>query len=185
MGKRKTILAISGSTRINSSNSTLIEIIAILSAAEFEVRTFDGLADLPAFNPDLDTEPAPEPVASFRNQLRTADGVLICTPEYAMGVPGALKNAIDWTVSSMEFSQKPVALITASSQGEKAHASLIETLKVIEAGIPENSTLLISFIKGKLKDKQITDPETLNQIKDVMKSFGDSIQAKINLTSMN
>lgn len=85
-----------------------------------------------------------------------------------MGVPGTLKNALDWTVSSMEFSQKPTALITASTSGEKGHQSLIETLKVIEAKINEKRSLLISTPKTKIKDGVIIDEAILKQVKSVI-----------------
>src|SRR6476659_8819143 len=135
----KKVLAICGSTRKTSSNLNLINAIADLTKEKFEIRIFGGLSDVPHFNPDLDNETPPDAVKIFRNQLKEVDGVLICTPEYAMGVPGTLKNAIDWTVSSCEFSHKPVALITASSDGQKAHASLLDTLRVIESQIPVDS----------------------------------------------
>jgi chromate reductase len=110
--------------------------------------------------------------------LKEADGILICTPEYAMGVPGSLKNAIDWTVSSMEFSHKPVALITASSSGQKAHYSLLETLRVIESEIPVDSQLLISFVKTKVKDDKIIDSDTLQQVRKLINSLVKSIDQK-------
>ncbi len=88
---------------------------------------------MPHFNPDLDTEEPPGTVKDLRRRLKESDGVLICTPEYVFGVPGALKNAIDWAVSSGEFSDKPTALITASLGGEKAHESLFLTLQTVEA----------------------------------------------------
>ena len=92
-----------------------------------------------------------------------------------MGVPGTLKNAIDWTVSSMEFSHKPVALITASSAGQNAHLSLLETLKVIESEIPESSQLLISFVKTKIKDDKITDTDTLEKVKQLIGSLINTV----------
>ncbi|MGZ4056827.1 MAG: NADPH-dependent FMN reductase, partial [Bacteroidia bacterium] len=93
-------------------------------------------------------------------------------PEYAMGVPGTLKNAIDWTVSSADFSNKPAALITASSMGEKAHESLLGTLRIIEAKIEEGSELLIPFAKTKINsDNKITDEETSEKIKKLINSF--------------
>ena len=141
-----------------------------------EIQLAENLDKIPHFNPELDNDPPPEQVALFRMQLREAEGILICTPEYAMGVPGTLKNAIDWTVSSMEFSHKPVALITASSQGYKAHASLMETLKVIESNIPEGSQLVISFVKTKVKDNKIIDATTMNQVQQVMESLFNSIE---------
>ena len=88
-----------------------------------------------------------------------------------MGVPGSLKNALDWTVASMEFSQKPVLLITASSSGEKAHASLLETLKVIEAIIPEECQLLISYAKTKIKNDEITDDITHSKVVTAVNAF--------------
>src|SRR6266496_6178304 len=107
MTTRKKILAICGSTRKSSTNLNLIKAIIELCAEELDIKTFEGLSDLPHFNPDLDNDVPLNKIADFRRQLNEADGILICTPEYAMGVPGTLKNAIDWTVSSCEFSHKP------------------------------------------------------------------------------
>jgi chromate reductase len=172
---RKKILAISGSTRHNSSNLNLINAIIELYYDELDMQIFNGLSEIPHFNPDLDIENPPIAVSDFRRRLNQSDGVLICTPEYAMGVPGTLKNAIDWTVSSMEFSHKPVALITASSAGQKAHLSLLETLKVIEADIPPSSQLLISFVKTKLANNKITDKATLQHVKNVIDSLKSAV----------
>ena len=170
------ILAISGSTRKSSSNLNLIKAIAGLTTEVFTITIFEGLSELPHFNPDIDNESVPEHVTGFRQQVRDADGILICTPEYAIGVPGTLKNAIDWTVSSMEFSQKPVALITASLSGERAHQSLLGTLLIIEARMTKDTQLLVSSIKTKVSsDSKITDPETLNNINTLTKSLTEMI----------
>lgn len=161
----KKIFAICGSTRQNSINLVLLKIISALEKESIELQIFTQLDYLPHFNPDLDNlQDVPSFVVKFRNKLKEADGILICTPEYAMGVPGSLKNALDWTVSSMEFSQKPTALITASTAGEKGHKSLIETLKVIEAKIKDTTSLLISAPKTKIKDGIIIDEETLEKV---------------------
>jgi chromate reductase, NAD(P)H dehydrogenase (quinone) len=166
------ILAISGSTRKESSNLNLIKAIADLTSEIFDITVFEGLSTLPHFNPDLDNENVPHEITDFRNQLREADGILICTPEYAIGVPGSLKNAIDWTVSSMEFSKKPVALITASLSGEKAHHSLLGTLLIIEAHLTDETQLLIPYIKTKVtKDYKVTDQLTLASIHKLTKSL--------------
>lgn len=170
------ILAISGSTRKNSSNLNLIKAIADLTSETFTITVFEGLSDIPHFNPDLDNENPPEQVISFRRQLRGADGIIICTPEYAMGVPGTLKNAVDWTVSSMEFSRKPLALITASLSGEKAHASLLGTLLIVEARMTTDTQLLIQFIKTKVDGNgKITDNETFNNINKLTQSLREII----------
>ena len=114
----------------------------------------------------------------FRQLLATADGVIICTPEYAHGVPGTLKNAIDWTVSTNEFSQKPTALITASTDGKYAHNALLETLKVIEAKHIEQNQLLIQFAKTKIAGNQITDKKTLGEVIMLIQNLQKSIEDK-------
>jgi len=173
---KKKILAICGSTRRTSSNLNLINAIKDLAQANFVLTIFEGLTEIPHFNPDLDNETPPETVKSFRKQLREADGILISTPEYAMGVPGTLKNAIDWTVSSCEFSHKPVTLITASSLGENAHESLLKTLRIIESNITDETQLVISYVKTKVsRDNKITDNPTLEQVNSVLNSFDELI----------
>lgn len=176
------ILAISGSTRKTSSNINLIKAIALLATEAFAITIFEGLTELPHFNPDLDYGQVAENenVASFRKQLRDADAVLICTPEYAAGVPGSLKNAIDWTVSTMEFSKKPVALITASTAGNRAHQSLLGTLLIIESKISSATQLLISAIQTKLNsDLQITDEETLNKVNQLLLSLVEIVNGAV------
>lgn len=171
------ILAISGSTRRQSANGQLIQAIAAMHAGSHTINVYDGLDTLPHFNPD--TDPAPPAVVAFRDKVREADAVLICTPEYAMGVPGTLKNALDWTVASMEFSGKPVALITASLSGEKAHQSLLGTLLVIESKMTTDTQLLISYIKSKLgSDGTIKNDATADNIKQLMAALEDIVTGK-------
>lgn len=166
------VLSICGSTRAASSNLDVIQAIARLAHDQFVVHLYNGLEQLPQFNPDQDNEDVPAEVADLRKQLRAADGVLICTPEYALGVPGALKNAIDWTVSSMEFSKKPVALITASLSGEKAHQSLLGTLLIIESRMTQDSQLLISAVRTKLgRDATINDEATREGVDKLIRSL--------------
>lgn len=173
----KRIIAISGSTRQNSINLELLQIIQKQYLGIIDFQLFIGIADLPHFNPDLDNpENTPIAIAEYRNLLKSADALLICTPEYAMGVPGTLKNALDWTVSSMEFSHKPTALITTSTVGEKGHQALLETLKVIESKIDESTTLLISLPKTKIKDGKIIDLSTSEKVNSLIESLIESIE---------
>lgn len=173
----KNILAICGSLRSNSTNLKIIESIAGLFADALTINIYKGLAGLPQFNPDLDNDAPPAEIREFRRQLKECDGILICTPEYIFGVPGALKNAIDWTVSSCEFMNKPTALITASSLGEKTHESLLLTLKTVEAKINENQSLLISGARTKINSEGgISDVKTLEAVRFMMSSFIKSIE---------
>ncbi|MDH4460486.1 MAG: NAD(P)H-dependent oxidoreductase [Flectobacillus sp.] len=173
----KKILAISGSTRKQSSNLTIIKKIQELTADNWEMTICDYPEQLPHYNPDLDTEVAPKLVNTFRKAVSESDGVLICTPEYAMGIPGTLKNALDWTVSTGSFSQKAVSVITASSLGEKAHESLIGTIRIIDAKLPDETTLLISNIRTKFDaDGELVDVETLGKIQELINYFEKMVQ---------
>ena len=166
------IVAISGSLRPNSSNTNILRLVASMVPANVELIFYEGLGGLPHFNPVLDDENSSEPVRQFRHLLALSDGVIICTPEYAFGVPGSLKNALDWTVSSGEFVNKPVALITASLAGEKAHASLLETFTALSAKIEKRSTLLVPFIRSKLNEKgEVNDPGLLASLQELVHYF--------------
>lgn len=172
MARKKSVVAICGSTRTQSSNLSLLKAIATLMKDKIDLKIFTGIATLPHFNPDLEQPTPLETITQFRGLLRSADAILICTPEYAMGVPGSLKNAIDWTVSSCEFSKKPTALITASSLGHKGHQSLMETLRVIEANVTDDTNLIISHIKTKVSPTgEITDPATKEKVLHIMSAL--------------
>ena len=174
------VLALCGSTRKASSNLNLIHAIQKLSAATFDIEVFTDLELIPHFNPDLDNEDTPSVILKFRDKLRSADAILICTPEYAIGVPGTLKNAIDWTVSSMEFSQKPVALITASTAGERAHQSLLGTLLIIESKMTVQTQFIVSGIKAKISSQnEITDPLVLKQTEVLIRALYNLTQDKV------
>jgi chromate reductase, NAD(P)H dehydrogenase (quinone) len=180
----KKIIALNGSTRKISTNANLIQAIINLTSDRFKIDVYSELTELPHFNPDLDNENPPEKIKQWRETLRKYDGILICTPEYAMGVPGTLKNAIDWTVSSMEFSKKPTALITASSLGLKGHDSLLETLKVIEAKITGETQLVISYARTKVTiQNNIIDPATKNAVVKLLNDFDSLLEQQGNLLS--
>jgi chromate reductase, NAD(P)H dehydrogenase (quinone) len=169
------ILGISGSLRSNSSASAILNVVAGLVPVHVKFTIYSALAGIPAFN---DSNEIPEPVAEFITLLSQADGVFFVIPEYAFGVPGALKNALDWTVSSSTaFPGKPVALITAATGGDKAHAAFLLTLKAINAKLPEGAVLLLSFIRAKLNEKnEVKDVEILSSIKAVVNSLIESIE---------
>jgi chromate reductase len=162
----KKILAISGSLRTGSSNHAILRFLGEMAHAGFEYNIYDGLAQLPHFDPGLDNDDPPATVSSLRKLLAEADGIIICAPEYAYGVPGSLKNALDWTVSSGSLYDKPLALITASTGGENAHAALLLILTALNANVVKDATLLIPFIRSKMDGEgKITDIETSENLK--------------------
>jgi NAD(P)H-dependent FMN reductase len=139
------ILAISGSLRRASSNSALVEAAARLAPDTVEMSIYRGLAELPAFNPDLDGDGTPQAVTTFRAALQACDAVLISSPEYAHGVPGVVKNALDWVVGSGELIDKPIAIINASARATHAWASLAETLRVMSARVIPDASITVSL----------------------------------------
>jgi len=172
MRNNKKILAVIGSTRANSSNLKLVQHFASLTKDVYETVIFEGISGLPHFNPDLDNENPPTAVVEFRQLIADADGLLICTPEYVFSLPGSLKNAIEWCVSTTVFSQKPIGLITASASGEKGHEELQLIMKTVEAKFTEDTTLLISGIKGKFNQEgTLSDNITIQQLNSFILAF--------------
>lgn len=132
---RLQVVAISGSLRRASSNSALVEAAVRRAPPSVEVLIEHGLPALPPFNPDLDGDGTPDTVIGFRARLRACDAILISSPEYAHGVPGVVKNGLDWLVASGELIDKPIALINASVRATHAWTSLRETLTVMSARV--------------------------------------------------
>lgn len=116
----------------------------------WELTHYTNLTQLPYFNQDITDEQIAPIVKEFRKAIDSADAVLICTPEYVFSLPGILKNALEWTVSTTVFSDKPTALITASSSGEKAHESLVLVMKTLGVKTTDDACLWIPGVKSKL-----------------------------------
>ncbi len=168
------LFAISGSLRGRSFNTALLRAATNLIPEGAVVSLYEGMADLPHFNPDLDGDPAPAPVADLRARLTAADGVLICSPEYAHGVPGSLKNALDWIVSSGEFTDKPVLLINASPSfmgASIAQANLVEILRVMGARLPDSAVVSIASVSRKVGPDGSLDEATASSLRTVLAAF--------------
>jgi len=138
------ILAICGSPRAASSNMAMLRTAAEAMPADVEFAFAEGIWGLPHFNPDLDDEGAQPPVvvAAWRATVEAADGVVISSPEYAHGIPGSLKNALDWLVSTPALFEKPVLLLNASAAGGAfAQKALAETLRTMNADVLDASRL--------------------------------------------
>jgi chromate reductase len=119
------ILALSGSLRAKSTNTALLVAAAELATPHVSVSVYRNLSRLPHFNPDLEDN-LPAEVCEFHSEVHACSGLLISTPEYAHGIPGGLKNALDWLVGGSGFIGKPVTLLNASGRGVFAQDSLIE-----------------------------------------------------------
>ena len=170
------ILAISGSLRRSSSNTALLGAAVRLAPRGVKITLYDGLAELPHFNPDLEGSEPPA-VLDFRAQIAISDGVLISSPEYAHGVPGALKNALDWIVGSGELVNKPVALLSASPRATHAQASLLETIRVMSADVIEKAFVTIPLLGKNLDEFGIAaDPELSRLLLRAITEFTRAIE---------
>ncbi|HTI92280.1 MAG TPA: NADPH-dependent FMN reductase [Puia sp.] len=174
---RPTILALSGSTRQTSVNKAILDFIRTTYATNYDIIIYEKLSDLPYFNPDnTDPEHLPAIVREFLSLIENAAGVIICTPEYVFSLPGILKNAIEWTVATTVFQDKPLAMIVASLSGQKAFESLDLIMNTVGAKMTPMSKLLITGAYSKLnKASHTLDEMTLNLLKDLMLFFQELV----------
>ena len=165
------LLAVSGSLRQASSNSILLRAAERLCPEGVLVVHYEGLAELPHFNPDLLEDP-PEAVIELRAIIGQADGLLFSCPEYARGIPGAFKNMLDWLVSSEEFPGKPVALFNASPRASHAQAALRLVLETMSASIIEDASMTVNLLSSQSSAEGIaTDPVMGPQISTALGAF--------------
>jgi chromate reductase, NAD(P)H dehydrogenase (quinone) len=140
------IIAISGSLRATSLNTAVLQAASRLAPTGVTIEIFEGIGNLPFFNSDLDGDRLPREVAEFRAVIGTADGLLISSPEYARGVAGVMKNALDWLVGSFEFPNKPVALINTSPRATHALAALTVTLETMSARLVKDASITLPLL---------------------------------------
>jgi chromate reductase, NAD(P)H dehydrogenase (quinone) len=172
------VLAISGSLRAKSSNTSVLTAAAQLAPAGMDVVLYDGLAGLPHFNPYLDTDDPPVPVRALRREIGSCRGLLLCSPEYARGVAGTMKNALDWLVGSLEFPDKPVAVINASPRATHADAHLRLTLTTMSARLVEAASITLPLLGRDLDaDGIVADPLSSAQLRAALTCFADALGA--------
>jgi chromate reductase, NAD(P)H dehydrogenase (quinone) len=172
--KSMRLLAISGSLRRASTNAAALEALARLAPEGVKVLVYGDLAKLPPFNPDDDIEdkPKPEPVETLRALVDASDALVIAAPEYAHGVPGALKNALDWLVASETFAGKPTALINTSPRAFHAQASLREILSTMAARLIPEAFVSISLTgKAVAPDDILGDAVCTRRLKESLEAL--------------
>ncbi|KIF05077.1 NADPH-dependent FMN reductase [Streptomyces sp. RSD-27] len=173
------ILLLSGSLRAGSVNEAVLrtaEAVAAASAAPgapapVAAVRYEGLAGLPHFNPDEDTDPLPAPVAALREAIAGAAALLVCAPEYAGTLPGSFKNLLDWTVGGTEISDKPVAWVNAAAPGRGggAEATLRTVLGYTGAAVVDAACVRIPVDRGTVgADGTIADPAVRARLADVL-----------------
>jgi chromate reductase len=180
--RRLHILAVSGSLRSASKNRSLLEAAQLLAPPGTQVTLDWSLATLPHFNPDLDTldgHTLPAAAARWRESVGEADGLLISSPEYAHGIPGVLKNALDWLVSSTSFPGKPVALFGATAMSVYAPAQLREILTTMNARFVDEASIAVP-VPGAAMDAMAiaADPELAQMLRGALGAFVSAIEVR-------
>lgn len=165
------ILAISGSLRTISFNTAALQAAVAAAPAGVEIVLYTGLEKLPHFNPDMDAGEPPETVKVLRREVGHSDGLLFAVPEYAHGIPGAFKNALDWLVSCVEFPDKPVALINASQRATHAQGQLREILATMSARLIRASLTLPLMGRNLDAAGILADPELSGQLRAALVIF--------------
>lgn len=166
------LLLISGSLRRASSNSRALQAIERLAPTGCLVHAAKPLDHLPYFNPDVEQEKLPDAAAAWRNIAAEMDALVISSPEYARGVPGVLKNALDWLVGGIEIIGKPIALVNATPPAEYAQAQLRETLTVMGGRVIADACIELP-LRGRTLDAEsiAADPQMADRIRTLFSAL--------------
>ncbi|MCW1960693.1 NADPH-dependent FMN reductase [Chryseobacterium viscerum] len=170
MSPEKKIVVIIGSASENSSNLKLMEqVLENMNSRDFQIC--NDLSVLPHFDTALTDENTPDEVLKIREDIENSTGVIFSTPEYIFSIPGRLKNLLEWCVSTTIFSEKPVAVITASASGEKGHEELLMILKTLGAVTDDKHQALIKGIKGKFDSNGLLESNTFAKVSKLVADF--------------
>lgn len=180
------LLLISGSLREGSTNSAALRTVQDRAPAGVETTIYQGMKSLPHFNPDDDREgePVHTAVADLRARIRAADAIMICTPEYAGALPGALKNLLEWTVGDAGTYRKPIAWLNVSGPaaptgGADAHDSLRKVLGYVHADILERACTHIPLTRDAVGPRcTVTDQAACLLISSMLSTLVEEMQTR-------
>lgn len=173
------LLAISGSLRAASTNSALVAALARNAPAGGRVTIYDGLGRLPIFNPDDEGERTPRAAAELIDAVTGADGIIVSCPEYAHGVPGGLKNALDWLVSRDAAVAKPAMLAHASPRSLFARAALAEIMRTMSFAMYDGG-LEIALLGKRPPEVEgiLAEPGNVVAMRDAVQGFAEFIRGQ-------
>ena len=168
-------LAISGSLRAASINSAFCRAAARLAPTSHQVTVFTDLGGLPLFNPDFEAN-LPHSVQRFRAAVAAADALIIASPEYAHGVSGAMKNALDWLVSFEGVVSKPIALVNTSPRARHAHETLREILQTMSTDIVAQASVAIPLLGSCITEEaMVNSPQVRQAIQGCLGALADHL----------
>ncbi|MER7011135.1 NADPH-dependent FMN reductase [Saccharopolyspora sp. NPDC000359] len=168
------VLLITGSTRSGSTNTAALRTMRDAAPEGVEAVLHEGLADLPAFNPDDDVDPLPPAVAELRSRLAAADAVLFCTPEYAGTLPGSFKNLLDWSVGGTELNGKPTAWVNvaAEGRGDGAISTLETVLRYLSVDLVEPACARLFVPRDAVgADGAVSEPGIRDGLREVLRAL--------------
>lgn len=165
--RKRKFFGLCGSLRARSSNRAMLMAYARVCAEAAELTIYEGLGRLPHFNPDEDVEEVAPSVAEFRMRVAESDAIVISTPEYAHGLPGTLKNALDWLVSDPAFAGKPVVIVSADRGSTWAIDSLREILRTMSANVLVDASVSLRLTSNTIDAEQILSrPELAERLRE-------------------
>jgi chromate reductase, NAD(P)H dehydrogenase (quinone) len=179
------ILLVSGSLREGSTNAAVLKTAEAVAPHQVQTTLYGGMGTLPHFNPDDDREgePVHPAVEHLRAAIAAADALLICTPEYAGALPGAMKNLLEWTVGDAGTYRKPIAWINAAGPAAPtgaadAHESLRKVLGYVHAEIIEDACARIPVTRDAVgPDGKLSDPAIRREITGVLSALARTVGA--------
>lgn len=171
-------LGLSGSLRAQSTNTRLLESAGDHVAAHVVYAVFRGIEALPNFNPDQ-ADDLPRPARQLADAVRQADVLILATPEYAHGIPGAFKNALDWLVGTDAFVNKPFALYRACPRSVVAPAALLEVLRTMSGNHVTRADVTLNFGRDFNRcDAVLAEPSSIKALRDSMQYLADFVRAR-------
>lgn len=173
------IFAVSGSVRTAASNTALLDAAARLAPAGMVIERYPTVAVLPHFDPDLDTVDdslLPAVVVDLRNRVGRADALLLSTPEYAHGLPGSFKNALDWLVGSVELPNKHTMVLSPSARGVYAQAQLREILTTMSVRLVEPVPVVVPLSSREMTvDEIVADAQLTTVVRNGLAALMDAV----------
>jgi NAD(P)H-dependent FMN reductase len=165
------ILALSGSLRRESINSAFCRATAALAPAGVQVDVYSGLGEIALFNPDLESAP-PGAVKLLRSAIRDADAMVVASPEYAHGISGVMKNALDWLVSYEPTVRKPAALVNTSPRAHHAYEALREILATMSIDIVSAASVTVPLLGTCTTEAEmVASPDVRRRIREMIEAL--------------
>jgi NAD(P)H-dependent FMN reductase len=173
------LLGLSGSLRRVSTNTALLRALADNAPAGVTLEISGLIGELPIFSPDREGELTPPAVLAFGHSIREADGLVFASPEYAHGIPGGIKNALDWMVSRDEIPNKPALIVRASTRSDYAVSALQEVLRTMSLRLKPEIGYSVNLLgrAAERMDEILSAPEARDGMRRTLEDFRSWIEA--------